>query len=117
GGWGGTRIWLVTRAASAPSAAPSGESVTVDRNSAIAPTPSIETATYRTAPMMRAVTSFADRETPETDVTAEAFAGKSVTPMAYEVTATATTATNTKSTIDVNLATSNRLRLTGRSKR
>ena len=40
-----TSTWLVTSTASAPIAAPSGESVSVDRNSAIAPTPSIDTAT------------------------------------------------------------------------
>ena len=40
-----TSTWLATSAARAPSAAPSGESVSVDRNSAIAPTPSIDTAT------------------------------------------------------------------------
>ena len=39
-----TSTWLVTRAASAPSAAPSGESVSVERNSAIAATPSIDSA-------------------------------------------------------------------------
>ena len=40
-------------AASAPSAAASGESVTVERNSAMAATPSIDTVMKPTAPPMR----------------------------------------------------------------
>src|ERR1019366_6885373 len=45
-----TSTSLVMRAARAPSAAPRAESVTVDRNSAIAPTPSMDTPMNAIAP-------------------------------------------------------------------
>ena len=48
-----TSTSLVISAASAPSAAPSAESVMVDRNSAIAATPSMDTAMKATAPSVR----------------------------------------------------------------
>jgi len=40
-----TSTWLTTSVASAPIAAANAESVSVDRNSATAPTPSMEIAT------------------------------------------------------------------------
>src|SRR5580700_3992525 len=69
-----TSTWLVISAASAPSAAASGESVTVDRNSAIAPTPSIDTAMNATAPRIRSVRPAGVTGDPDSDVAAAAAA-------------------------------------------
>src|SRR5215470_9488036 len=64
-----TRISLAISTASAPRAAPSAESVIVDRNSAIAATPSIDTTTKTTAPTRRQVNSHGDNVTPDSEVT------------------------------------------------
>src|SRR5215469_2355108 len=63
-----TRTPLVMRAASAPSAAPSEESVTVDRNSAIAATPSMDTAMNATAPTVRMAMSAGVIGVPDSEV-------------------------------------------------
>ncbi len=65
-----TRIWLATMAASAPSAAPSAESDRVDRNSAIAPTPSMDTAMNDTAPSVRSAISAGLSPVPDSEVAA-----------------------------------------------
>lgn len=59
-------------AASAPSAAARGELVTVDRNRAIAPTPSIDTAMNATAPATRSTRSAGVRAVPDSEVAAAA---------------------------------------------
>src|SRR3954462_821739 len=57
-----------TRIPSAPSIATSGESVSVEKNSANAATPSMETATYPMASAVRQAISVEDRSVPDTDV-------------------------------------------------
>src|SRR3954468_17479327 len=119
-----TRASLAIRAAIAPSAAPRGESVTVDRNSAIAATPNIDTVMKATAPSSRRVNSVGDSVTPESEVTpsgSPSAAGVPVpnrtTPVTYEVNTTATTAMSTNAVTDTSLATSSRVRPTGRISR
>src|SRR5688500_17146866 len=104
-------------AARAPRAAPREDSLTVDRNSAIAPTPSIETATYPIAANIRVESSVEVSVTPDTVVTAVGSAGNSDTPTTNAVAATASTATTTYTTSATSLATSSRVRPTGRSSR
>src|SRR5580693_6031992 len=65
-----TSTSLVISAASAPRAAPSAESVTVDRNSAIAPTPSMDTAMNEIAPIVRSAMSAGLIAVPDSDVAA-----------------------------------------------
>src|ERR1700748_2859139 len=65
-----TRTSLATKAANAPRAAPSEESVTVDRNSAIAPTPSMDTAMNDTAPSVRSAISAGLSPVPDSEVAA-----------------------------------------------
>src|SRR5438552_9983913 len=113
---------LVMTTASAPRVAPSDESVSVDRNSAIAPTPSIEKPTYSIAAPMRSTTWVGVSVGPLTEATTltvvvPGCGGKSETPMRYPETATATTAPITKTTIDTSFATSRRVRPTGRASR
>src|SRR3954454_9105468 len=71
-----TSTWLVTSTASAPIAAPSAESVTVDRNSAIAATPSIDTTMYTTVPSNRSTRPTGLIVTPDSEVTS----GGNITP-------------------------------------
>src|SRR5450759_1528397 len=65
-----TSTSLVMRAARAPSAAPRAESVTVDRNSAIAPTPSMETPMNAIAPAVLISTSAGVSPPPDSEVAA-----------------------------------------------
>jgi hypothetical protein len=65
-----TSISLATSAASAPRAEPRAESVTVDRNSAIAATPSIDTVMKAMAPAIRSVSWSRLSGAPDSDVTA-----------------------------------------------
>src|SRR3984957_3851648 len=102
-----TSTSLVIRAASAPRAAPRAESVTVDRNSAIAPTPSMDTPMNAIAPAVRTAISAGVSPPPDSEVAATldvprplglTVAGcepNSSVPVAYAVTATSTTATRT----------------------
>src|SRR6516225_5988210 len=63
-----TRTPLVISAASAPSAAPSEESVSVERNSAIAATPSMDTPMNATAPSVLAAMSAGVIGVPDSEV-------------------------------------------------
>src|SRR6516164_3940116 len=63
-----TRTPLVISAASAPSAAPREESVTVDRNRAIAATPSIDTPMNAIAPTVRIAISAGVIGVPDSEV-------------------------------------------------
>ena len=65
-----TSTSLATSAASAPSAEPRAESVIVDRNSAIAATPSIDTVMKAIAPAIRSVSWSRLSGAPDSDVTA-----------------------------------------------
>ena len=65
-----TSTSLATSAASAPSAEPRAESVMVDRNSAIAATPSIDTVMKAMAPAIRSVSWSRLSGAPDSDVTA-----------------------------------------------
>src|SRR6266699_281552 len=65
-----TSTSLATSAASAPSAEPRAESVMVDRNSAIAATPSMETVMKAIAPAIRSVSWSRLSGAPDSDVTA-----------------------------------------------
>src|SRR5450755_16533 len=124
-----TSTWLVIRAASAPSAAPREESVTVDRNSAIAPTPSIDTEMKATAPSIRSSSSPGVSPEPDSDVAARLDAvtppGVAATgcepnsrvPATYAVSATSTTAVSTYTTTATSLAVSSRARPTGLASR
>jgi len=120
-----TSTWLVTSTASAPIAAPSAESVTVERNSAIAATPTIEITMYATVPSNRSASPAGLIVTPESDVTSGGSATPAelvtapnrVIPVRYEVTSTARIANRTKTISEISLATSSRLRLTGRTSR
>src|ERR1035441_8515284 len=99
-----TRTSLVISAASAPRAAPRDESVMVDRNSAMAPTPSMDTAMNATAPTVRSAMSDGLSPLPDSEVAAMlevvrppgvAATGcepNSVIPVKYAVTATRMTA-------------------------
>src|SRR4051812_18082710 len=120
-----TSTWLVTSTASAPIAAPSAESVTVDRNRAIAATPSIDTTMYATVPSSRSTSPAGLIVTPDSDVTSGGsvtpaelvVAPNSAKPVIYDVTSTAPIANSTNTIKDSNLATSNRVRPTGRISR
>src|SRR6516165_6394266 len=97
----------VTSAASAPRAAPRDESVMVDRNSAIAATPSMDTPMNAIAPMVRTRMSAGVSVVPDSEVatppaarfelatpvevTGTGCTPNSSRPVTYEVTATATT--------------------------
>src|ERR1700740_1605652 len=59
---------LAISAAIAPSAAAREESVSGDRNNAIAPTPSIDTAMKATAPAVRSSTSAGVRPVPDSEL-------------------------------------------------
>src|SRR5215469_6180193 len=100
---------LVISAASAPSVAASDESVSVDRNSAIAPTPSMDTAIKAMAPSVRmnmsagviVVPESVLAMTPDVRPLVPAVIGlspNSIRPVTYAVSATATTATSTNTT-------------------
>src|ERR1017187_8660546 len=65
-----TSTSLVTRAASAPRAAPRDESVTVERNSAMAPTPSMDTAMKVTATSVRRMIWASVSPEPDSEVAA-----------------------------------------------
>src|SRR6266545_372483 len=92
-----TSTWLVTSTASAPNPAPSDESVSVDRNSAIAATPSMHTVMNPTV--------------------ASGAVPSSTTPAAYEVPTIAAIASRTNTASVSSLATSSRVRPTGRASR
>src|SRR5215472_6653720 len=109
-----TSTWLVTSAASAPRAAPRDESVTVDRNSAIAPTPSMDTPMNAIA--AAALAARFELVTPP-GVTATGCTPNSSRPVTYEVPATATTAVMVYTMTEMSLATSSRVRPTGRASR
>src|SRR5689334_12268796 len=106
-------------------AAPSAESVTVERNSAIAATPSIDTTMYATVPSSRIARPAGEIVTPDSDVTSGGSATpaelvdapNSSTPVTYEVTSTDRIANSTKTIREISLATSSRLRPTGRTSR
>src|SRR5712691_5629877 len=120
-----TSTSLVTSAASAPRAAPRDESATVDKNSAIAPTPSMDTAMKVTAPRVRS--SIWARVSPEPDSEVAATLDrpleliptgcepKSSAPVAYAVSAISTTATRTNTMSATSLAARSRVRPTGRA--
>src|SRR5215472_2637945 len=128
-----TSTWLVTSAASAPRAAPRDESVTVDRNSAIAPTPSMDTPMNAIAPAVLTRMSAGVRVVPDIvaaaalaarfelvtppGVTATGCTPNSSRPVTYEVPATATTAVIVYTMTEMSLATSSRVRPTGRASR
>ena len=65
-----TSTSLATRAASAPSAEPRAESVMVDRNNAIAATPSMDTVMKAIAPAIRSISWRKLSGAPDSDVTA-----------------------------------------------
>jgi hypothetical protein len=69
-----------TSTASAPMVAPSGESVSVEKNSANAATPSMETATYPMASSVRPPSSCGVSEVPDTDVPMVGCASNRVAP-------------------------------------
>src|SRR5688572_5090439 len=75
-----TSTWLAMSAASAPSVAPSGESVTVDRNSAMAPTPSIDTPMYPTVAAILTASWVPVSVVPDTVTAAAGWESKSDTP-------------------------------------
>ena len=142
-----TRTSLATSTASEPSAAPSAESVIVERKSAIAATPSIETVMKAMAPRTRSMSSRKVSGAPDSDVmdapgcspavgeppapgviepvippgvtpTAAARDGPRIsTPAAYEVTVTATTASVVNAVTETSLASSSLVRPTGRASR
>src|SRR5215472_18842338 len=107
-----TRTPLVISAASAPSAAPRDESVSVEPNSAIDATPSMETPMNATAPSVRTAMSAGVIGVPDSDVaTADAARPREVTttglvpnspaPVAYAVTATRITAPSKKAITEI----------------
>src|SRR5690349_20210700 len=115
-----TSTWLVTRTASAPMAAPSADSVNVDRNSAMAATPSIDTTMYATVPTSRSTSPTGVIVTPDSDVTSagrdtavDGCAPNNAIPVRNDVTSTAPIANSTKVISDINLATRSRVRPTG----
>src|SRR5919112_3198971 len=119
-----TSTWLVTSTASAPIAAPSAESVTVDRNSAIAATPSIETTMYATVASSRSTRPAGLIVTPDSEVTSAGSATPAdgsppnmVSPVISDVVSTAKIANSTKAISATSLATSRRVRPTGRTSR
>ncbi len=142
-----TSTSLATSAPRDPSAAPIAESVSVERNSAIAATPSMETVMNAMAPRTRSASSRVVSGAPDSDVidppacspavgappapgaiepdrppggvpTAAAREGPRMsTPVAYEVTVTATTASTAYVTTAMSLATSSLVRPTGRASR
>ena len=150
-----TSTSLATSAASAPNAEPRAESVMVDRNSAIAATPSIDTVMKAMAPAIRSVSWSRLSGAPDSDVaappaawpavgacpaspppaapppetpgrpappgacpTAAAWDGPSRnTPVAYAVNVTASTTSSTYAMTETSLATSSRVRPTGRTSR
>ena len=127
-----TSTSLATSAASAPNAEPRAESVMVDRNNAIAATPSIDTVMKAMAPAIRSVSWSRLSGAPDSDVaappaawpavgacpTAAAWDGPSRnTPVAYAVNVTASTTSSTYAMTETSLATSSRVRPTGRTSR
>src|SRR6266545_854883 len=97
-----TSTWLVTSTASAPNPAPSDESVSVDRNSAIAATPSMHTVMNPTVASTRSTSWVRLIGAPDSEVTppssASASGGavpSSTTPAAYEVPTIAAIASRT----------------------
>src|SRR6266511_1224844 len=119
-----TSTWLVTSTASAPNPAPSDESVSVDRNSAIAATPSMHTVMNPTVASTRSTSWVRLIGAPDSEVTppssASASGGavpSSTTPAAYEVPTIAAIASRTNTASVSSLATSSRVRPTGRASR
>ena len=115
---------LVITMASAPSPAPSDESVTVDRNSAIAATPSMDTVTNPTVASTRSASCSGVNGAPDSEVTAPgsptASGGalpSSIVPARYEVPTTAAIASSTNTVSVISFATSSRVRPTGRTSR
>src|SRR6266545_275889 len=98
-----TSTWLVTSTASAPNPAPSDESVSVDRNSAIAATPSMHTVMNPTVASTRSTSWVRLIGAPDSEVTPPSSASvsggavpSSTTPAAYEVPTITATATGRK---------------------
>src|SRR5664279_1167929 len=111
-----TSTWLATSTARAPRAAPRAESVTVERNSATAATPSIDQPTYTTVRAIRLVAAGPDSGGPPDSAGSE-WTPKRWAPTTNAVAATRTTATTMKATAETSLATSSRVRPTGRTSR
>ncbi len=95
--------------------------MSVDRNSASAPTPSIDSAAYAIASSVRTAICPALSAVPETlSRSVPGAAGSlpsSSEPTTYPTPATSTTASTVNVTTETNLATSSRSRLTGRTSR
>src|SRR2546421_5100769 len=119
-----SRTSLVTRTARAPNAAPSAESVSVDRNSAMAATPSIDTVMKATVPSTRNVSWVEVSGGPDSEVTppgspsaAGGWVPSRSTPATYDVPTTAARASRTKTVNATSVATRSRVRPTGRASR
>ena len=101
-----------------PRAAPIEELLTVDRNSATAATPSMQTTMYASASAVRQASWVGVRVEPlRLTVPAAGAVPSSSRPSTYATTATTSTAMTTKATTVTSLATSSRSRLAGRTSR